>query len=849
MFDKLPHYPAVCCQPYNQKILATAGIQLEAILAANLLPPTSANNIEGFGLASRNFVRSLCGWPSSMFVELHWTCWPHLADPARGRIDLTLTVNCLADDQTTATTEVLARFQPLLALVLSHFPEAVFAPIFQKEALRQRLRPFQPQHSVALTRQQQRLEVKLGLPLAPPAIGFLDPGEAGKTRTTAGLEHLFPWLPSDDSLHRFLDFLLWYPEPVWLRLRLQPHPEPQAEDDYLRETIVLCEQYLRDTLKASESILEQQILALRDLTVQRRLALTQGQVRLAVLLGASHHLEETLLQLTATSFLGRTDGSSAAAGFQGGVALRPLKPEAMLDPLAYPDAHACTPEEAACWFRLPHPPQAELQGIPIQRWRSAFAELPADNPVEPGRILLGHNVHRGFRQPVSLATLDRCRHCFIVGQTGTGKSTLLENFILQDIEADRGLCLIDPDGDLTEAILQKYPWRRRRDLVLLDLSDSRYPFALNLLACQTEDERDFLVDDLYATIDQLYDLRQTGGPMFEKYFRGLLRLLMSVDRKFLTPTILELPLIFSNWDFRHFCLRGVNDRATQQFVREIERVDGEAKLANMAPYVTSKLNRFVQDQRLRRIFGQTGLSLDFYQFMNQGKVVLVNLRKGIFGPTVSALVARQLVARFQTAAMQRAFLPPEKRREFFLYVDECHNVVNENFASLLSEARKYKLGLILCTQYTEQLQKAWTGRYDTLVSAILGNVGTMIAFRLGLADAQRLAGIFVPTFDTLDLLHLPNWEAYVKLSLAGRYLPAFNLQTQPAPPAVNTPQQVRQLRAGSRRRYCRPAAQVDAEIQERWRRLEELQDDDYDDDSSGQDIYQEANSRPEENLG
>lgn len=432
----------------------------------------------------------------------------------------------------------------------------------------------------------------------------------------------------------------------------------------------------------------------------------------------------------------------------------------------------------------------------------------------------GLKIHRGVSQSVHVNLDDLLRHVFVAGQTGTGKSTLLENLILQNIQDGHGLCLIDPHGELVETILKKFPEKRQQDLVLIDLTDSDYPFALNLLACRTVDERDFLIDELFQAVGRLYDLQQVGGPMFEKYFRGSLSIILSVDQQTFIPTILELPLFFTDRRFRRFCLEGVKDKMLRHFVEEIEDVDGEAKLANMAPYITSKLSRFTQDQRLRRIFGQSGLYLDFSQIMDRGQVVLVNLGKGVFVPTVSALVASQLVGRFQGAAMARAHVPPAKRREFFLYVDECHTVVNESFAELLAEARKYKLGLILCTQYTDQLRNSWVGRQDTLLEAILGNVGMIFSFRLGLNDAERLAGAFVPSFSAYDLLNLPNWEAYVKLSLGGRNIPAFNLQTLPPPPE-HDPDKVARLRDFSRKRYCRSATEVEAEIQERWRKLEE----------------------------
>lgn len=855
MVKEQSHFPSLWSQSCGNKVLSTAGLKLESLMLASMLEGESETKKQVYvsnqllplywslWQNSCRLVQNLSGWPVDTFVELHWTSWPNLAAPAHGRIDLTITLNCLAATEKQSIEELLSRYQPFHALLLSHHQEAIFSPLQDKRELKARIEPFQPQHCLALRRCRRPLSLKLDLPLQVSTIGFLEPTSLKNTslEEEAWLDHLFPWLPSFDPLHKLADFLLWYPEPVWLRIRLQPFLQPQVEEELLLQTVKQCESFLKGTVKPAETILENQVIALRDFSLQRMLELSQGKVKLAAFLGVLHTLDESLVHLVTGSFFGSAMEQDKTNLLQGGVDLQAVTPQQMIDPQYYADTRAMSVSEAACMFRLPWPPQAELHGLSLRRWRTAFADLPLDTPENQDSLLLGLNVHRGVSQPVRVSTIDRFRHMFVAGQTGTGKSTLLENLILQDIEADRGLCLIDPDGDLVEAVLQKFPSKRHQDLILIDLSDSQYPFALNLLAWNTEDERDFLIDDLYNAVDRLYDMHQTGGPMFEKYFRGMLRLLMSVNNQYFTPTILELPLIFTDRAFRRFCLEDIADETLHHFVEEIESVDGEAKLANMAPYVTSKLNRFTQDQRLRRIFGQSGLSLNFSQIIDQGSVVLVNLRKGMFGPTVSSLVASQLVGRFQKAAMGRAFIPPEKRREFFLYVDECHNVVNESFAELLSEARKYKLGLILCTQYTEQLQRAWVGRLDTLLSAILGNVGMILSFRLGINDAEKLAGVFVPSFSMYDLLNLPNWEAYVKLSLGGKNIPAFNLQTLPMQPG-NNPEQVEHLRNWSRKHYCRPASQVDAEIQDRWRRLQER---DYEFVAKIDDMFQETNSNIE----
>lgn len=433
---------------------------------------------------------------------------------------------------------------------------------------------------------------------------------------------------------------------------------------------------------------------------------------------------------------------------------------------------------------------------------------------------MGHNVHRGIVQPVRVPVQDRLRHMYIVGQTGTGKSTILENLLLQDIHAGRGLCLIDPHGELVEAVLHQYPLERKEDLILIDLPDNDYPFALNLLKWETPEERDRIIDDLYRAIDRMYDLRETGGPIFEKHFRGMLRLLMGEGKHDFIPTLLELPVLYARKDFRNFCRKKIDDEEVHLFLLEVEKVHGECAIENLSIYITSKISRFSQDSRLRRIFGQEGLSIDFPAAIDQGKMVLINLGRGIFGESVSALVASQIVGRFKAAAMGRNKVPPEKRHDFYLYVDEFQNLAHENFADLLSEARKYRMGLILANQYTEQLRQEWVGRRDGMLSSILGNVGMILAFRLGVEDSKRLAEVFLPTFSAHDLMELPNWEGYMKVHSGGQNIPPFNLRTI-KPQGFRDQGKVAYLKKLNRERYCRPAKDVDREIKARWKWIRE----------------------------
>jgi hypothetical protein len=628
------------------------------------------------------------------------------------------------------------------------------------------------------------------------------------------VEHLFPWVSSNDPLHRFVDFLLWYPEPVNLSVRLQAYSSPEHEKAALLNGIQRCHEILEGPGRTGETILANQATLFRDFLLERMADLSRGMVSLSTYLSSRGAMDETLIQNVAQSFLSIPVEREPGSLFKGGAKFFPVSPEKAGDSDFLQEDRAFSICESACFFRVPSPSLEDIPGIPIKRWRSGFADVQTLSSGDRPSVLLGVNIHRGIVQPIRAGAEERMRHLYIVGQTGTGKSTILKNLALQDIQAGRGVCVVDPHGDLEEDILSQFPLKRKDDLVLIDLADEAYPFALNLLRWESQEERERIIDDLYVSVDRIYDMKATGGPIFEKHFRGMLRLLMGEGKHGFTPTLLEFSLLYTNPRFRKYCLKRVEDDEIGQFIMEAEVVRGEATISNLSPYITSKFSRFTQDTRLRRIFGQEGLSIDFAGAMEEGKVVLINLARGVFGETVSTLVASQIIARFKGAAMARVRIPPDKRKEFYLYVDEFQSVVDENIAQLLSEARKYKMGLILANQYTEQLQQEWVGRRDKMLSSVLGNVGMVIAFRLGLEDARKMDDVFWPAFSAHDLMELPNHEAYMKIHAGPKNMPPFNLRTI-KPQGNRDLERIESLKEFNRSRYCRPAAKVDEEINKR----------------------------------
>ena len=347
---------------------------------------------------------------------------------------------------------------------------------------------------------------------------------------------------------------------------------------------------------------------------------------------------------------------------------------------------------------------------------------------------------------------------------------------------------------------------------------------MNFLNWRTIEERDFIIDELFMNLMTIYRDSQMFGPVFEQNFRGMMKLLLGDSpRDAFVPTLLEFHMLYLNPLFRKLCLKEIKDDQIRDFVSELEQANFDYKIQNLAPWVTSKISRFIHDTTLKRIIGHGGITIDFEDIMDTGKVVLCNLGKGQFGETVCSLFTSMIVSRFKAATMKRASKPAHERKDFFLYVDEFQNIANESFSELLAEARKYRLGLIMANQYAEQLDGNRTaiGGKGSVLSAILGNVGTILSFRLGVRDAESLAPVFSPAFSKHDLMELPDRECYVRLHNKRYNIQPFSMHTvKDATPYDK--ELAGDLRQYSRLKYGIDAEAIDKEIGQRRQQIDYL---------------------------
>lgn len=463
-------------------------------------------------------------------------------------------------------------------------------------------------------------------------------------------------------------------------------------------------------------------------------------------------------------------------------------------------------EELASIYHFPLP-GSEVARV---KWLKSREAAPPANLPKDG-LLLGESVYRGAHTPVYLTDEDRRRHLYVIGQTGTGKSTLLGNLILHDIERGAGIAVLDPHGDLVEMALAHVPPSRIDDVIYFDPSDLMLPMGLNILEFNpaNPEEKTFIVNEVQGIFNKLFP-PETMGPMFEQYMRNALLLLME-DAAYEPATLVEVPRVFTDAEWRKKKLARITNPVVKDFwEQEAAKAGGDASLANMTPYITSKFSNFIANDYVRPIIGQPKSSLNFKEVMDGGKILLVNLAKGKIGDINANLLGMIIMGRISMAAFARTGTSQESRRDFHTYIDEFQNFTTDSISSIFSEARKYRLTLTVAHQYIAQLS-------DKIRDSVFGNVGNQLAMRVGPADAEFLVKQFEPTFTTSDLVNVDNFNAYVKVMVNGQTSVPFNIEVGKQSWAKGDPAYTAKLKEYARIKHGTPRHQVEADITKRLR--------------------------------
>ena len=456
--------------------------------------------------------------------------------------------------------------------------------------------------------------------------------------------------------------------------------------------------------------------------------------------------------------------------------------------------------ELATLFHLPD--QNSIPTSQVQRQMSKQVDGPTE-VMEDG-LLLGYNEFRGVKKSIRLGDKDRRRHIHIIGQTGVGKSVLQENLAYQDMMDGRGFAFVDPHGDSVEALLSKVPKERVEDVIYFNPSDMMNPIGLNMFEFDHPDQKDFLVQEAISMLYGLYDPGHTGivGPRLEHIFRNCALLLMSDPAG---GTFIDIPKLLIDEEFMKSKLKYVTDQQVLDFwTKEFPASQRSSEAGEVISWVVSKFGPFISNDAMRNIIGQTKSGFNIADIMNNKKILLVNLSKGKMGDLNSKLLGIIFVMKFQAAAMSRANMNEEDRLDFTLYVDEFQNFATDSFETILSEARKYRLSLVLGNQFMTQLR-------EELREAIIGNVGTTITGRIGITDAEIMVKRYAPVFDAEDLTKLPNYQSVVVAQIQGVPSAPFSMSWIPPMGQANT-QLSDALKRLAAAKYGRPRAQVEQEI-------------------------------------
>jgi hypothetical protein len=470
-------------------------------------------------------------------------------------------------------------------------------------------------------------------------------------------------------------------------------------------------------------------------------------------------------------------------------------------------------EELATVFHFPN----KNVHTPFIHWLLS-KRSPADEevPSTPPGAFLGYAAFRGIRKPIYMRPEDRRRHMYIVGKTGSGKSYALQSMIIQDIYEGHGIAFLDPHGDAAEWVLERIPPERAEDVIYFNPADTERPLGFNIIEAYSEDDKHRVANAFIGLLYKMFDPNKQGivGPRLERAVRNALLTVMAKPG----GTLVEVARCLYDYNFmkKYYLPHVKDDMVREYWEKEIAQTNDYHK-SEVLGYIISKFDRFITNKVMRNILGQSNSGFDFRQAMDQKKILIVNLSKGLIGEENAQFLGLLIIPKILSAAMSRADMDEKDREDFYLYVDEFQNFASEEFAQILSEARKYRLNLVVGNQYIAQMD-------SKIKDAIFGNVGTTMCFKVGVDDASYLQNVLSPVFTQNDLINLENTNAYIKMLVRGEYPPAFSLETKydnVRPTVIGgkefpvNPNVYRMIKDLSRLRYGRDRSMVEQDIKSR----------------------------------
>jgi hypothetical protein len=536
--------------------------------------------------------------------------------------------------------------------------------------------------------------------------------------------------------------------------------------------------------------------------------IVEVNIRLVVSAQEQHRSGQILAELESTfNQFDSTEGNQVVFKKLAGNNLKAAKKAFSFRQLSKKNLLPLSLNELATLIHLPA--EGASSAPQFKQSHSTTAAAPTDMPTEG--TLLGINKHRGLDKDIFITEKDRMRHFYVIGQTGTGKSVFLQNMIVQDIKAGAGVCMIDPHGTDIEDVMGSIPPEREKDVIYFDPSHLDRSIGLNMMEFDPKkpEQKTFVVNELLSIFQKLYGANpESMGPMFEQYFRNAAMLVMEDPDS--GNTLMDIGRVMADARFRRSKLEKATNPTVISFWKEIAtKAGGEASLENVVPYIVSKIDPLTSNDYIRPIIGQQQSAFNFREIMDERKILLVNLSKGRLGEINANLIGMIFVGKILMAALSRVDDPTKNFAPFFLHIDEFQNISTPSIAAILSEARKYKLGLTVAHQFIAQLD-------PVIRDAVFGNVGSMAAFRVGNDDAQALESQFAPTFSANDIMNTPNYNAVMRVLAHGTPTPAFSVAA--SPPPASDPSRAGRLIHDSYQKYGRPRAEIEAEIAQRFQK-------------------------------
>lgn len=732
-------------------------------------------------------------------------CHPYPTIPERGTITIALLVQVNAQDAQTCEQQAHQVYRDLMAsMPLAQDNIYVFEPVVDEEELQSLLTPFEPAHISEIVRHEN------------------DP-------TDDGLYSVTPFTPGTLDMHNLLWALLRQSQPTMVSIHLKPS-HVYTWDQNLAAAAAILTPGLKDSNSIESEnlrleIAEKNMKHMRKRqTHHARMDYLRYAFVLRVNVVGSQGTSRLLPHIAAATFMGPLRDKSDSGGYEIMQAAQGSDWEIAQHNLERIDVahwgystvplqqcklrYAVGEKEAAHMFRFPIP---HRNGVPGMRLLEGRSVSPPVGMAKSGTVLGVSTARAANTMPmrVVISNADRRRHMYVVGKTGTGKSTLLASMLIQDIAAGKTVCLVDPHGDLVEQVLLRIPEYRMDDVIYINPSDESFPIGLNILNPQNDVDKSKIANNFIGMLQRLYDPHNQAvvGPIFQSMVRNALLAVMDIEGS----SLADVYQIMTNIEYIKKFLPQIKDPVIKDFWdQEIKRSDQYSSKwrAEITPYLTSKFSRFVEDPVLRRIVSQSRNSINWFDAIQSRKIILINLAKGHVGAETSQFLGLLILSEVLEAIFRRGNLPESHRSDMSIVIDEVQNYSTPLLSTIISEGRKFGVSLTIANQFLHQLDGG-------LREAVFGNVGTIAAMRVGVDDAAILARELYPVFSIDDLTNLPRFTTALKLLVNGMATRPFTMRTR-LPTEEAHPDRAERIRQMSRERYGTPIALVEQEMAQRF---------------------------------